>query len=206
MQERNKKAEHEAEWKKEVDDFKAAQTTSLYKRIQQQKCARHMSEKRILKQYQDYKQVLDTQPRESSAKKHIKVLERAKSARVVRPRPNTAMAEHNTVSSAFHGKISLKEYRAKIHPPSKLVLSDREKLVERQVTMKADEHLLRSEVEKAYKIDKNKDGRYIDERKFIDTYSKGPYLKRSQVRNSYVGNQETEDKSRSRHSEVLARY
>jgi hypothetical protein len=61
------------------------------------------------------------------------------------------------------------------------VLSDKEKLIERVSTMKADENLLRSEVEIAYKIEKNKDAKYIDQKKFIETYTKGPCPKKEQV-------------------------
>lgn len=47
--------------------------------------------------------------------------------------------------------------------------------------MKADEDMYKDEVEKAYKIEKTKDSRYIQKRKFIDTYSNGPSPRKDKV-------------------------
>lgn len=206
LETKNKKAENEGQIVKELETFKVSQTNSLYKRIRQQKCARNISERRLLKRYQDISSDLRAPSNVDLDKATSPPSRRYESAKIIRPRPKTHSQETKTVVSSFHGKIPLKEYRAKIHPPSKLVLSDKEKLVERVHTMKADELLLKTEVQLAYKIDKNKDIRIIDQKKFIDTYTKGPCPKHEKVDFNDSGHSSKENQSNHHHSEVLAWY
>jgi hypothetical protein len=62
LEEKNKKAEQEAHMVNEMNEFKDTQTSTLYKRIRQQKCARNMSERRILKQYQGISEKIGLKP------------------------------------------------------------------------------------------------------------------------------------------------
>lgn len=180
LEEKNKVTSEEAHLEKTLETIKQSQKNTLYRRIQQQKCAKHISQRKLAQEYKELKEREAIQTMKYS--KQTSKIEFPRSQTFVKARPVLYEAEKDQiVTSTFYGRIPLKEYRAKIHPPSKLILSNKEQLFEKQVTMKVDEKLIKSDIEKAYKLEVLRDQRLIDKDKFVATYSTGPFFKHGQV-------------------------
>lgn len=165
---------------KAMESIRQAQQSTLYHRIQQQKCGKHISQRKIAQKYEELKLKAPGKTVSQNNMPAKPGFGRCLSARKAKPCSEFA-EQDKIVSSTFYGRIPLKEYRAKIHPPSKLVLTNKEQMNEKILTMKADEHLVKSEIEKAYKMSVMKDQKLIDQDKFVATYSTGPFGKQVPV-------------------------
>jgi len=151
-------------------------SATLYHRRRLQDSARNMSE-RMLKKKEE-KKCLNLA--EKYAKKFI--------ANALRKKEKTVKAcigritdKEKTAISTFHGKLPIKEYRATIHPNSKLVIAEEDKIYEKFITTTADQNLTKKQVEKAYRMQTLSDQKLIKQQRFKEIYSTGPIKPITQV-------------------------
>jgi hypothetical protein len=205
LDEKNKVQEDINRNDRTIENIQKARQSSLYMRIQQQKSGKKITQRMLADEYEE------ATAKEKSGKTGASI-ERMPE-RPARPltarRPQSckkAPVDSGFVKSTFHGRVTLKAYRREIHPPSKLVISNKEQLYERNLTMKIDDQMLKTDVEKAYKIHVLKDQKDIDQGKFSKTYSGGPLSVNPEVEITDVAIERNEDKGCSFNTEVLEGY
>src|SRR3990167_8107622 len=99
-----------------------------------------------------------------------------------RPKPKVSSSSAR-VKSAFHGNISLKEYRHALHPPSKLLLGPKYARIpmDQKHTLKQDEKLSNWKVQEEYRLRASKNPTLMVPDRFLPVHSMGPLSRRKNI-------------------------
>jgi hypothetical protein len=161
------------EQRKELD----RNVDTLYKRIRQQKVYRSCSVKYLKKKQENKSIDLVNKFRQKLMRK---TFEKRKPEAKMNNFVQRNTVETKLASSSLLGRMPLKEYRHKIHPTSKLILSGKDYYHERNLTMASDSKLSRREAEEAYRLQTVRHQALIDEERFRGVYSGGPARKQAE--------------------------